>query len=151
MENEQKTKNAEILAELTLRFVNGCHEKEKRLAKQSGLTEAEFRALRFFGLNEIRNNKDVSTLMVISQSRSTRILDGLCDKGFITREINQQDRRNMIISLTKQGEQKVVEINSEYLTVHKKILKSFNMEKSKNIIDGVSDLVNALEEWLWTS
>jgi len=149
MRKDQKTLNAEELAELTLRFVNGCHEKEKRLAKESGLTSAEFRALRFFAIHDIRNNKDVSTLMVISQSRSTRILDGLCDKGYIEREIDVSDRRNMVLSLTAKGRRKVTEINQEYLMTHKNILQNFTLKESQHIIQGVNRLVDALEEWLW--
>jgi DNA-binding MarR family transcriptional regulator len=52
-----------------------------------------------FNTNEVVNNKLIAERMNLSPSRLTRIIDGLVQKGYITREINPSDRRNMKVAL----------------------------------------------------
>ena len=139
---------AEDLADLTFNLLVNCQEKERRLAKQYGLTTTEFRCLRYFSANEVKSKKDIAATMMLSPSRLTRILDGLTEKGFAYREINPKDRRNMIVLLTEQGNKLVSELNEAYLKIHEEILTGIDVKEHKPLVSGMGHLLRALEEWI---
>lgn len=151
MSQENTNQIAISLAELTYRLLAGCHEKEERLAKVYGLTQAEFRCLRQIQTKENINNKEIADRMNLSASRLTRIIDGLVKKGFVNREIDPNDRRNMRVSLSPKGITLVEELNGAYINVHEQILHDIDVEQHKPLIEGMRQLLVALEKWISTS
>ncbi|HPO54369.1 MAG TPA: MarR family transcriptional regulator [Ignavibacteriaceae bacterium] len=147
MEKELNTKASE-LAELTMKFLGNCHEKEERMARYHNLTIAELKCIRQIQRNENINNKEIAERMHLSSSRLTRIMDGLVEKGFILREIDKIDRRNMKLSLSDEGVKLLERINATYLSVHKEILKKLEPQLQADVIKAMSSLMRALEEWL---
>jgi DNA-binding MarR family transcriptional regulator len=75
------TQTAERLANLTFNLLARCQAKEEWLATQRGLFQAEFKCLRLFGSDKSLNCKKIANRMNLSQSRLTRIIDGLVKKG----------------------------------------------------------------------
>jgi DNA-binding MarR family transcriptional regulator len=148
MENEESlTQNASKLADLTYSLLGRCQEKEVRLAEQYGLTQAEFRCLRLFNANEIINNKHMAERMNLSPSRLTRIIDGLVKKGYLNREIDNVDRRNMRVYLSKQGEEIVKVLNSSYLDIHMELLQDIEPSQHQQLISAMTSLLSALNKW----
>ena len=96
-----KKQSAEQLANLTFNLLARCQEKESRLADEHNLLEAELKCLRLMTFEESLNNKDIAEIMNLSPSRITRIMDGLVKKGYMLREIDKNDRRNMKIALSR--------------------------------------------------
>lgn len=148
MKKQELQNNAGLLAELTFNLLEGCHEKEIRLAKGHNLTPAEFRFLRLFGLNEKLANKDIAERMHLSPSRLSRVLDGLVKKGYMLRQIDPNDRRNMQISFSKKGIGVVEKLNVDYLRIHEEILSNIEQDQHKNLIRGMSELLTALNKWM---
>ncbi len=147
MKNEVE-KTAEELAELTFKLLTNCLEKEERLAESHGLTQAEFRCLRMFNANEIINNKTISERMKLSPSRLTRIIDGLVEKGYIFRNVEPNDRRNMRVYLSVQGVDIVNQLNAAYIDVHKQILDNINIDEHASLINAMKTLLVSLEKWI---
>ncbi len=145
---EETTLNAGKLADLTFSLLASCQEKENRLAEQHGLTQAEFRCLRLFSTDEIVNNKKIAERMNLSPSRLTRIIDGLVAKDYIVREINNTDRRNMRVSLSKKGVQIVQQLNKTYVDIHKEILDDIDPEQHQPLISAMSSLLTAVQRWI---
>ena len=139
---------AEKLANLTFSLLANCQEKEVRLAETHGLTQAEFRCLRLFGADESLNNKQIAERMNLSPSRLTRIIDGLVKKEYISREINPNDRRNMIVELSRRGHSLVNQLNKDYVTVHREILDDIEPDQHQPLIMAMNQLLVALERWL---
>ena len=148
METRQLNNNAEQLAELTYKFLSNCHEKEERMAQSHNLTVAELKCIRHINKTENVNNKEIAERMNLSSSRLTRIIDGLVNKGFIEREIDSADRRNMKLSLSAEGIKLLERINLTYLTVHKDILANIEPKLHTDVIKAMASLLEALEEWL---
>jgi DNA-binding MarR family transcriptional regulator len=148
MSPQIKESNAKRLADLTFRLLGNCHEKEERLAKKYGLTQAEYRCVRHIYENENINNKDISEKMNLSASRLTRIVDGLVNKGYVIREIERKDRRNMRLFFSDKGIDLMRKINLAYLKVHEEILSNINPEIHDNLLIAITDLLTALEKWL---
>ncbi len=136
------------LADLTFKLLANCQEKEARLAEQQGLTQAEFRCLRLFGTEESSNNKQIAKRMNLSPSRLTRIIDGLVRKDYLIREIDPNDRRNMKVTLSRQGVLIVQQLNSAYVNIHKEILTDIDQVQHKPLITAMTHLLSALEKWI---
>lgn len=140
--------NSSQLADLTFRLLTSCHEKEERLAKQYGLTQAEFRCLRQIHEREMVKNKDIAERMHLSASRLTRIIDGLVEKGYVKREIEPNDRRNMRLYLSEKGFAFVHNINSAYVDIHSQILQDIDSLQHRPLINAMTHLLSALERWI---
>lgn len=138
---------AEELAELTFRLLAGCNEKEDRLTKQYGLKPAEFRCLKQIHSNENVNNKEVAKRMHLSPSRLTRIIDGLVEKGFVQKEIEPKDRRNMRVSLTEKGTDFVKGLNNAYVDIHATLLQDVDSSLHEGLLTGMRRLLVAVDKW----
>lgn len=139
---------AKSLAELTFSLLPICHQKEARLAEEHGLYQAEFKCLRLFGSNENINNKEISKRMNLSPSRLTRIIDGLVKKGYMQRKIDQTDRRNMRVFLSKRGKTLTGKLNKAFIDLHSDILKNIDTSQHKSLIIAMENLNLAIEKWL---
>ena len=143
-----KTENATQLADLTFKLLANCQEKEARLAENHGLTQSEFRCLRLFNKDDVLNNKQVAERMNLSPSRLTRIIDGLVAKGYIIRQIEPSDRRNMKVTLSKRGKVITQKLNDAYVKIHKEILEDIDKSQHKPLINAMENLLVALQKWI---
>lgn len=148
MRSEELENTASNLADLTFRLLASCHEKEERLAKNHGLTQAEFRCLRLIQAGENINNREIAERMKLSASRLTRIIDGLVLKGYVMREIEPSDRRNMRVYLSSKGVEFTQRLNGDYLNIHKDILSDIDLVQHKPLINAMTQLLSALERWI---
>ena len=148
LQEQELNEDAHKLADLTFSLLANCQEKENRLAEQYGLTQAEFRCLRLFGTAESLNNKQIAARMNLSPSRLTRIIDGLVNKGYMVREIEPNDRRNMRVSLSQKGVIIVQQLNNAYVNIHKEILEEINESQHAPLLTAMTHMLSALEKWL---
>ena len=148
MKTKNVNKNAEKLGNLTFNLLARCQAKEAHLAEQNSLLEAELKCLRLLGSEESHNNKYISERMNLSPSRLTRIIDGLVRKGYVNREIDKEDRRNMKISLTSIGENLANEINKAFIDIHKDILEEIDISQHESLLTTMGNLQSAVEKWL---
>lgn len=139
---------AESLANLTFNLLARCQEKENHIAEAHGLLEAEFKCFRLMSSEESLNNKEIAKRMNLSAGRVTRIMDGLVEKGYMERELNTKDRRNMILSLSRKGKTLAHKINETYVNVHQDILKEIDASQHKPLIMAMEHLLAAVERWL---
>ena len=59
---------------------------------------------------------EISDAMGISSARMAAALNGLDDKGYITREIDKEDRRKIIVNLTAAGKQRAHQLIKEHMS-----------------------------------
>jgi DNA-binding MarR family transcriptional regulator len=71
------------------------------LARELGLRPPAFGALRL--LDEPRTMSEIATVLHCDNSNVTGIVDGLEEKGLVTRQSSQTDRRVKLIALTAEG------------------------------------------------
>jgi DNA-binding MarR family transcriptional regulator len=148
MEQTEIQRTATQLADLTFKLLASCHEKEEFLANQYGLTQAEFRCLRQLHVDENINNREIAERMHLSPSRLTRILDGLVNKGYVIREIEPNDRRNMRVYLSDRGIAFVGQLDTAYINIHAQILQDIESGQHRPLINAMSHLLAALERWI---
>ena len=143
-----KIKNAQLLGNLIFEILPICQRKETELADEHGLLQAEFKCLRLMGSEGTLNNKDLAERMNLSPSRITRIMDGLVKKGYMQREINKGDRRNMKISLSRRGKNLTNKLNDAYIEIHSEILQDIDISQHESLITNMEHLHSAVEKWL---
>ena len=86
--------------------------------------------------------------MHLSPSRLTRIMDGLVKKGYMIREIDKSDRRNMKLNLSRRGKILTNKVNDAYVDIHEEILKEIEVSKHEPLIITMEHLHRAIEKWL---
>lgn len=145
MSEKQK---AERLGNLIFEILPICQKKEEELAEDHGLFHTEFKCLRLFGVDEHINNKEIAKRMHLSPSRLTRIMDGLVKKGYMIREIDKSDRRNMKLNLSRRGKILTNKVNDAYVDIHEEILKEIEVSKHEPLIITMEHLHRAIEKWL---
>lgn len=139
---------AERLANLIFNLLPKCQEKEAWLAESHGLFQAEFKCLRLFGSDETLNNMQIAKRMNLSPSRLTRIIDGLVKKGYMMREIDQEDRRNMKVTLSKKGKALTQKIDKSFVDIHYEILEGIEESQHESLISAMENLQASIEKWL---
>lgn len=138
---------AEKMADVTFRLLDRCQEKQERIARSLGLTVAEFRLLRTFRGEAVLSVGDLARGMGLSNSRLTRILDGLVDKEVVTREVSSQDRRVIIVELTPRGREIQKTLTERYLRTHQEILDLLPEGAVESVITAMEKLEEAMHEW----
>ena len=71
-----------------------------------GLNETDFRTLMilFSQPNGVAHPSELCGSVAQSPANMTRVADGLCERGLITRLASEQDRRRTILRITPKGE-----------------------------------------------
>ena len=146
-ENKEKL-NAEILANLIFNLLPKCQQKEVWLADKSNLLHAEYKCLHLFESDKKLNNKYIAEKLNISQSRSTRIIDGLVKKGYLSREENSTNRRNIEVTFLKKGKVLTNNLNRDYINLHRRILQEINPSQHDALIAAMENLNSAIQIWL---
>jgi DNA-binding MarR family transcriptional regulator len=137
------------LADLTFHLLTYFKEKEISFAEKNGLTQAEFRCLKYFSTNEYMHNKQISKKMKLTAGRLTRIIDSLITKKYMIREIYEKDRRYMRVNLTETGVSVVKQLNKDYAEIHREILSGIDTQYHKQIIKAMDQLVSGLRKWIY--
>jgi len=138
---------AEKMADVTFRLLDQCQEKQERIARSLGLTVAEFRLLRTFRGDAALSVGDIARRMELSNSRLTRILDGLVEKEVVTREVSRQDRRVILVELSARGQRIQKTLTERYLRTHQEILDLLPEGAVDSVIAAMEKLEEAMHEW----
>ena len=135
---------AHEMAELSCLLAQTCNEKEQYFASTFGITPAEFKCLRLFRASKTLPIKEISSNMNITPGRITHILTSLEDKGFINRTADKNDRRNIIVGLTKKADPFIKKLDESHLKLHKDILNGLNSEQKEAVIYSMRELIKAI-------
>jgi len=147
-ESEQRKQAAREIGELVFQLLANCQQKEEKLAEQFQMSVPEFRCLRSFRGDDEVTIKTLTERLALSGSRLTRIVDELENKGLVTRAFHQEDRRSILVILTKRGATIAKQLENRYIQIHEEILTEFPMQQQEVLSDGLRQLLRSLEKWL---
>lgn len=77
----------------------------ERHIREMGLTPAQFDVIATLGNTNGMSMKDVAERTLVTKGTLTGIIDRLEDKGFVRREVPQDNRRSFTLVLTPAGEE----------------------------------------------
>ena len=96
---------------LKLKYFCQCH--ESRISSSCQITLAELKGIKAIEEEQDVSCSDFSKRINLSPSRGSRIIDSLVRKGLLSREIKDNDRRSIYLSLTNKGKKVKKEIGRE--------------------------------------
>jgi DNA-binding MarR family transcriptional regulator len=135
------------MAELTIELLEDCQNKQERIAESLNLTISEFKALRHFKENTTIYAGNLAKKMDISNSRLTRIVDGLVKKNLVQRDLSLSDRRVMELKLTKEGRRTFKTLNEKYLQIQIEIIQYLSPGSAESVLNSLMNLHKALKLW----
>lgn len=86
----------------------------------SDITVNDMHVIEAIGMEEPRPSSVVAKSLDITMGTLTKAIDGLNEKGYVNRERSTQDKRVVLLSLTKKGE-KAFDHHAEF---HRSMIKS---------------------------
>lgn len=86
---------------------------EKEFAENNGITINEGMLLCCLKDNKHKSANELCEFVGLSNSRVSRIINTVEEKGYIIREMGMTDKRQMIFSLTQSGKQKIKEMQAK--------------------------------------
>lgn len=147
MKKNTSKSQARNMAELTCKLSRACNKKETSFAALFQLTPTELRCLRMFAKKPTVSIKEMIEELEISAGRVTHILTSLEKKKYITRRVDQLDKRNHLVDLTKESKKFINQLTTKHIELHQNILDNLTDENKQIITHIMSDLIKALEEW----
>lgn len=89
--------------ELILKLKHFCHCNERKISIDCQINLAELKGIKAMGRDEAITCSDFSKRINLSPSRSSRIIDNLVKKKLLLRKTREDDRRSILLYLTKKG------------------------------------------------
>lgn len=90
---------------------------EKEFAEKNGITINEGMILCCMKDGKPRSANELCDFVGLSNSRVSRVINTVEQKGFIAREMGKEDKRQMIFSLTDVGKEKIKEMLNKELNL----------------------------------
>ena len=89
--------------ELILKLKHFCHCNERKISIYCQINLAELKGIKAMGRDEAITCSDFSKRINLSPSRSSRIIDNMVKKKLLLRKTREDDRRSILLYLTKKG------------------------------------------------
>lgn len=96
----------QVITELR-RIMRATQLSAKTLARESGMTTSQLIVLQVLRAHGEMTARQIAQSMNLTQATVTSLLDRLQERGWITRERGQQDRRRVHVRLTAEGGQQL--------------------------------------------
>jgi len=145
---ENKEKEVEVISQLICNLTRNCNIKEDFFASSFNLSPTEVRVLRLFSFSDTYNIKELKEKLHITSGRITHVVSSLETKKLLARHQDENDKRNIIVSLLPKAAPLIDNLQLSYNNLHKKILQSVNKEELNTIIKSLTTLVNVFENWV---
>ncbi|WP_152287466.1 MarR family winged helix-turn-helix transcriptional regulator [Flavicella marina] len=138
MSIEKKIKSTIVLDIDTKTVINLMHigswvnEKNVTFFKQFGLSSQQYNILRILRGQKGRpiNLTDIHERMISKMSNTTRLIDKLILKGFVTRRTDKKNKRRVEIRITKKGLNLLEQIDLQITGHTESITKHLNYKES---------------------
>jgi MarR family transcriptional regulator, organic hydroperoxide resistance regulator len=89
---------------------------------------------------------ELASRLELERSSVSRLVDELVKGEFISRNINEANRREMILSLTEKGMRNILQVRQQSLKFYQSVLGSLSNNEQTLIIDGFKKFTGALLE-----
>ncbi len=109
---------------------------------KAGVTEQQWRVLRVLDETGQTDASEIAKRACLLMPSLTRIIQTLCENGYVTRTRDTKDRRRQIINITKAG-QTLIEDN---MVESRNISDSLEDRFGRQNVAQLLDLLNALDE-----
>ena len=121
-----------------------CLIEEHLIGKEVGLLPSEIHCVEAISSGENISGHILSERMGLSPSRGSRVIDGLIDKGLLTRNVDPEDRRYCAISLTTKGKTVRSSVERAKKTCEQKITSRMDSKEIDLLKKGLKSIIEIL-------
>jgi DNA-binding MarR family transcriptional regulator len=119
-------------------FENACAE--------VGLTQAQYGVLTVLHSAPDIDQSRLARALAFDKVTVLRVLRGLEDRGLITRAVSTENRRQMAVRLTAQGQRLLKKTEQPVRTAYQQLMAPLTQKESQQLIDLLQRLTNALQD-----
>lgn len=116
--------------------------------RKIGITPGQFDVLATLGNQPPMSCKELAEKTLMVKGNLTVILDALLKKGLIHRNINPNDARSTMVSLTKDGEKFFVDIFYQHMNYLQPLADSFSENDLRELSLELSNFSNRLNKFI---
>ena len=124
-----------------------CQDRIQFQSEKFDLPDAELRCLMLFTNERYLTAKSIANKMNVVKSRITKIIDGLLEKKLVQKMKDPTDSRVTLISLTHEGQDKILQIKTFQNFVYREVLGNMAPDQRKTMITNL-ELLNVSMEAL---
>lgn len=117
------------------RMMKMIEKTEKRSFEDPGVTMLQVQTLEYIKNNPDTSARDLSKQLYLSASSASQLLDRLYEQKLITRKNDLNDRRLLLVNLTKKGGTFLEMMKKRHFAVVKKITEFMTVEEMKTMIE----------------
>lgn len=116
------------------------------LEAYDNVSKREFTLLVTLGKSGSLIMREVASLLGIPMSTATGAIDKLIEKGYVRRTYSEEDRRVILIVLSKRGREIYEMLRKRLFQFAQQILKTFPLVDQKYFVQYLQKAVSALQE-----
>lgn len=114
--------------------------------KDHGLASIEYAYVMILRDGVTKTQEELTKEVMVDKSQTTRAIKSLLDKGLVTKEKDELDKRAFHISLTKKGEEMVPIIEEEINDFETTLNKGISIEEQRIVIKSLIKMIRNLKE-----
>lgn len=114
--------------------------------RKLGLTPAQFDVIATLGNTSGFNFKELGEKTLITKGTLTGVIDRLEEKGFVQRQLDQQDRRMFKVVLTPAGETLFEKVFPAHILHFKTYFQKLTEQESNDILNALRKLKHLFQE-----
>ena len=133
-------KTSEEIAEILQSLQKKCWAKDRILAEEIGISVPEFNLLTFFYNESSLPVKKLTLSMNVTPGRITHLVTSLEKRGLMKRSLNKDDRRVVLVTLTKKGRTLVDKIYGLVNDFFNEMLSTLNSKDQEILLSKLRQL-----------
>jgi DNA-binding MarR family transcriptional regulator len=141
-------KDMKPVAELICELTRNCNIKEEYFASSFNLSPTEVRLLKLFVSSPTYTIKEIRDRLKLTPGRITHILTSLEAKKLISRSLDTNDKRVILVSLMPKANHLIKNLHENYDELHNRILQNVKEEEIEKILSSLEILVNVFRKWV---
>ncbi|MFH0735435.1 MAG: MarR family winged helix-turn-helix transcriptional regulator [bacterium] len=145
---EEKQNKVEVISQLICSLTRLCSIKEDYFASSFNLSPTEVKMLRLFSYAPSYTIKELKEKMKLTSGRITHIISSLENKKLISRIPNENDKRNITVTVLPKAAPLLNNLISSYNQLHCEILQNLKKEDLNQITDSLNTLVSVFNKWV---
>jgi len=138
----------EPIAEMICELTRNCFIKEEYFAASFNLSPTEVKFLKLFAVKPQYTIKELRDLLKLTPGRITHILTSLEAKNLISRTIDSEDKRVILVTLLPKASPLISNLHQNYSELHKRILQNVDEKELQNISKSLKILNEVFSKWV---
>jgi len=144
LDKRKKKRLSDRLQESVSTIIRATNAMFRRDAERYGITFAQFRMLKMVRAHGPLTVTETSRLMMIRVPTASRMIDGLCEKGLLSKSRSESDSRATLLSLTAESEGRMRQLGQAQHRVIEETFEGEPEEKLEYVVEFMSRLADRL-------